>query len=270
MIHYRAHAGDYSKPPPLVVRAVDEVTLSPWTWGWTSPPNASGEQESTVADGVPPDPLDTVTHDGSIDLVYPLPGWTFDARVAGSDARLPSEPLAEGDAVVRVDLTGAPDPAEIWIVGRAGPGNYELIVSFVAARTPSDGDQQLGGDSVAATLDAGRFGEELGTASVGPPIVDPQPWPIGTIYTDIEPGALVVDFVAPDPECVAAEVTASIGRGGAILVELIVEDDSPAGGCVGSAQANQVRVALSEPIGERRIYTSTITDVLPLADRRLA
>jgi hypothetical protein len=105
-----------------------------------------------------------------------------------------------------------------------------------------------------------RYGEEIGFGAVGTPIDVPQPWPINTIYTDLEPQTLVVEFIPPNPDCIAAQANATIGRGGAILVGLWVEGNPTDGPCTASGERNQARVPLAEPIGDRRIYTSTIAD----------
>ncbi len=112
-----------------------------------------------------------------------------------------------------------------------------------------------------------RHGVEIGSGSVGPAIESPKPWPTLTIYVDAEPGALLVDFAPPNPDCIAAEATATIGRGGAILVSLWVEDAPTLGeSCTGGADDRQVRISLSEPVGDRRIYTSTVPEVGPAAE----
>ena len=87
-------------------------------------------------------------------------------------------------------------------------------------------------------------------------------WPINTIYTDETPGALVVEFTPPDPDCIAATANAVIGRAGAILVRLSVDDSPNDGGCADGAAVNHVLVPLDEPLGDRRIYT-LLGDELP-------
>lgn len=100
-----------------------------------------------------------------------------------------------------------------------------------------------------------QLGDEIGFGSVGPPIESPEPWPTLTIYSGFEPGILGVDFSPPDPTCVAAQASATVGRGGAILVRLWVENTGPvAEPCPGSADVAQVRIVLTEPIGDRHIY----------------
>lgn len=103
-----------------------------------------------------------------------------------------------------------------------------------------------------------RKGEIIGSGSIGPPIDVPQPWPVGTVYTDLEPQTLIVDFVPPNPNCIAARASATIGRGGAILVGVSVESDRDDAPCPASADSNQIRIPLTEPLGDRRIYTSTV------------
>lgn len=253
-------AGDYLMPPPLLVRGLNEAVLQPWTWGWTSPLMDSGEQESTVADGIPPDPLATVAHNGFVELVYPLPGWTFTARVGGSDSILPTEVATAGDAVVRIDLSGTADGSEIWIVGSASPGFYELHVSFTAVQRPTGVDVGSSDGEARAGEDASRLGEEIGFGSIGPQIELPQMWSIGTIYADLEPQVLFVDFAPPNQRCIAAQAKAEIGRGGAILVTLWIDEDRTDKPCLSSAEGNQIRIPLSEPLRDRRIYASTVPD----------
>lgn len=104
-----------------------------------------------------------------------------------------------------------------------------------------------------------RSGEEIGSGSIGPPISVPQAWPVGTIYTDLEPQTLVVDFVPPNQQCIVARANATIGRGGAVLVTLFVDAERLDGDCPDGADSNQVRVSLYEPLGDRRVYTKTET-----------
>lgn len=101
------------------------------------------------------------------------------------------------------------------------------------------------------------YGDEIEAASIGPPVTDPQPWPIDTIYTDQQPEALVVEFTPPNPDCIAASAIATIGRGGAILVRLITDDTTGAETCPDGAGINQIVIPLAEPLGERRVYTLT-------------
>jgi hypothetical protein len=112
-----------------------------------------------------------------------------------------------------------------------------------------------------------RQGEVIGVGSIGPQLVSAQPWPIGTIYSDLEPQTLIVDFIPPNPDCVAAQADASIGRGGAILVSVWVDAERTDEPCTASADSNQIRVALTESIGDRRIYTSTVADTAGASER---
>jgi hypothetical protein len=139
-------AGDYSMPPALIVRGLDAVLLSPWTWGWTGPPNENGEQESIVADGVPPDPPVVVEHDGVVDLVYPLAGWTFTAFAEIDQATRALTVSSGGDDTSRIDLSAVPNGTLIHVIGGASPGYYELNVSFAsvtAQAAPSASDDPL-------------------------------------------------------------------------------------------------------------------------------
>jgi hypothetical protein len=112
-----------------------------------------------------------------------------------------------------------------------------------------------------------RQGEVIGVGSIGPQLVSAQPWPIGTIFSDLEPQTLVVDVVPPDPGCIAARAEASIGRGGAILVSVWVDAERNGESCTASADGNRIRIALTEPVGDRRIYTSTIADTAGASER---
>lgn len=112
-----------------------------------------------------------------------------------------------------------------------------------------------------------RLGEVIGVGSIGPQLVSAQPWPVGTIFSDLEPNALIVDFIPPDPGCIAAQAEASIGRGGAILVSVWVDAEHTGEPCTARTDSNQIRVALTEPIGDRRIYTSTVADTAGASER---
>jgi hypothetical protein len=107
----------------------------------------------------------------------------------------------------------------------------------------------------------------IGVGSIGPPIVSAEPWPIGTIDSDLEPQTLIVDFIPPNPACVAAQADASIGRGGAILVSVRVDAERTDEPCTASADSNQIRIALTEAISDRRIYTSTVPDTEGASER---
>lgn len=102
------------------------------------------------------------------------------------------------------------------------------------------------------------LGLEVGSAAIGPSFDVRQPWPVGTIYVDLEPGAIVVDFVPPEPGCIAAEVTATVGRGGAIRVDLFVDGERESGAeCADGAIGNDIVLALPDAIRERGFYTTT-------------
>lgn len=112
-----------------------------------------------------------------------------------------------------------------------------------------------------------RQGEVIGVGSIGPQLASAQPWPIGTIYSDLEPQTLIIDFIPPNPDCIAARADASIGRGGAILVSVWVDAERTDEPCTASADSNQIRIALTEAIGDRRIYTSTVADTAGASER---
>jgi hypothetical protein len=105
-----------------------------------------------------------------------------------------------------------------------------------------------------------RQGEVIGVGSIGPQLVSAQPWPIGTIYSDLEPQTLIVDFIPPNPDCVAAQADASIGRGGAILVSVWVDAERTDEPCTASADSNQIRVALTESRGGPRDAIDRVSD----------
>lgn len=106
-------------------------------------------------------------------------------------------------------------------------------------------------------------GRELGHGSTGATITAPTPWPIALIQPDHTTDTLVVVFTPPDSNCaIAARATASEGRGGAVLVGLVVES-APTGAhvpCGPDTGPARVHVPLDEPIDGRRIYTTTTTD----------
>lgn len=91
--------------------------------------------------------------------------------------------------------------------------------------------------------------------------MSPVPHPTLTIYVDQPPGVLFVEFLPLDQSCIAAEATATVGRGGAILVSLFVDGAHPVGAdCPDGADLPRVPVRLTEPRGDRRIYTSTVAE----------
>ena len=227
-------AGDYTMPPPLVVRGLDEATLEPWTWGWTSPPNDDGEQESIVADGVPLEPLQAVTNEGFVDLVYPLSNWTFNARVEGDDSLLPIEATTEDGDSYRLDLAEVVDGSTITIVGLASPGYYELVVSFTAVRalTPDPSIETFEvspanpgpGDTFEATFDAdnlrgGYFTLQQWSGSEWLPAVfllesdaETQPATWSTIEDGIETQDYGIEGVGPDGLVMPDDLDAGIWR----------------------------------------------------------
>lgn len=123
------------------------------------------------------------------------------------------------------------------------------------------------GDRLPSAGAVTRQGEVIGVGSIGPQLVSAQPWPIGTIYSDLEPQTLIVDFIPPNPQCVAAQADASIGRGAAILVSVWVDAERTDEPCTASADGKQIRIALTESIGDRRIYTSTVADTAGASER---
>ena len=66
---------------------------------------------------------------------------------------------------------------------------------------------------------------------------------------------------------IAAQADASIGRGGAILVSVWVDAECTDEPCTASADSKQIRIALTEAIGDRRIYTSTVPDTAGASQR---
>lgn len=164
---------------------------------------------------------------------------------------------------------GPPTEAVEWIVTVTTlPSASTSTADVVATSRNNPLDNDADPTNNTATVEATRTGAEIGSGSIGPPIAVPQPWPTGTTFSGFEPQVLDVDFAAPDEECIAAQANATIGRGGAILVTLFVDAERLTGPCVDGADSNQVRIQLSEPVGDRRIYTidETNQDAEQLAD----
>lgn len=182
----------------------------------------------------------------------------------------------DGIAVDACDPGGSSAPASYRVPDELGPGDYTLCRGFeldaagcamftVVPLADSDDPDAVPlttlppeipvvPDTIPAA-EATRIGEEIGSGSIGPPIAVPQPWSNGTIYSDLEPQALFVEFIPPNPQCIAAQAKATIGRGGAILIEVFVDGERSNGPCADSADGNRIRISLSEPLGNRRIYT---------------
>ena len=138
-----------------------------------------------------------------------------------------------------------------------------MVGTVACAEPTTNGDSGTVGESstsvpVPATAAPGT---ELGRGAIGGALVSPVPHPTLTIYVDQPPGVLSVEFLPPDQSCIAAEPTATVGRGGAILVSLFVDGEHVAGAeCPDGADHPRVPVPLAEPLGDRRIYTSTVAE----------
>lgn len=207
-------------------------------------------------------PLATVAYDAEVGKIYPVldfedPTGDGEERACTADAN----PHAIVVAIPRLDLPD--DDFDIWVERNDPPACCAAEVTPVEAGElgtfePTD----TSGPRYGSRPVVDRLGEEIGRGATGPPLTSSRPWPIDTIYTDQTPGALVVEFAPQDPDCIAATANAVIGRAGAILVRLRVEDSPNDGGCVDSAPVNQVLLPLDEPLGDRRIYT-LLADELP-------
>lgn len=158
-------------------------------------------------------------------------------------------------AVTACGASRLASPSAVTTVGSGGAA--VTVVPDRAVDTPPVPPSPSDPPSTPASTVPGQ-GTEIGFGRIGAVITLPQPWPVGTVDADAEPGALLVDFVPPDPGCIAAQATAEIGRGGAILVSLWVEGAPAADGCRGGAGTNRIRIPLAEPLGDRRTYTSTV------------
>ena len=100
---------------------------------------------------------------------------------------------------------------------------------------------------------------EIGSASTGRTITNPIPWDPGTIYIDdATPEFFELDINPPDPDCVAAEATATVGRGGAILLSVFIDGDHvPGAPCLHESGNNRLPLTIDEPLAGRRIYTDS-------------
>ena len=185
------------------------------------------------------------------DLTPEQQAETVPVTINGYDTEVRPPATGSGGQNVRFvfPATASPaDPCNVWMINANTPMDVDQFVSLLDVV-----DMEL--------LDEQRLqGEEIGFAAIGPRIDVAEPWPIGTIYTDREPQTLIIDFTPPNQECIAAQATATIGRGGAILISLSVDAERPDGSCASGADTNEIRIPLAEPIGERRVYTSTIPD----------
>ena len=137
-----------------------------------------------------------------------------------------------------------------------------IWLAFVVATSCGDGESAT---SVAASGETPSVtpapGTELGRGAIGGALASPTPHSTLTVFTGLQPGALSVEFLPPDQSCIAVEATATVGRGGAIRVSLFVDGAHVAGAdCPDGADLPRVPVPLTEPLGDRRIYTSTIAE----------
>lgn len=207
-------------------------------------------------------PLTMVAYDAEVGRTYPVldfedPTGDGEERVCTADAN----PHAIVVAIPRLDLPD--DDFDIWVDRDDPPACCAAEVTPVKAGELATFDPtDTSGPRYGSRPAVDRLGEEIGRGATGPPLTSSQPWPIDTIYSDQTPRALVVEFAPHDPDCIAATANAVIGRAGAILVRLRVEDSPNDGGCADGATVNQVLVPLDEPLGDRRIYT-LLADELP-------
>lgn len=173
--------------------------------------------------------------------------------------------IAQGQPDLLIDsvLLAGPDGYEWPAVAGVGTIAVSDAASTVIVRSESvePGGATRSPDDLRLIAQLVKNGApEIGSGSIGPPIAVPQAWPVGTIYSDLEPQTLVVDFVPPNEQCIVAQANATIGRGGAVLVSLFVDAERLDGECPDGADSNRIRVPLSEPLEDRRIYTRTEAD----------
>jgi len=130
-----------------------------------------------------------------------------------------------------------------------------VIAPTTAADTTAPAEPSSGGNPDVTTT----AGAQIGRASTGPAITNPIPWDPGTIYIDDNaPELFELDYNPADPECIAAEATATIGRGGAILLSLFVDGDHvPGTPCPGESGTNRIPLTIDEPLAGRRTYVDS-------------
>ena len=163
-------------------------------------------------------------------------------------------PEATGTSPLSVETDDGPTAT----VGRAENSVASTPSSRPDSKTvdaPTTAPVVAGEESIISTTP----GTEIGRASTGPPIGRPIPWDTGTIYLDpATPEFIELGFVPADPNCIAAEVTATIGRGGAVLLSLFVDGTHVTGDpCAGESGTSRLSLTLNEALAGRRIYTDT-------------
>lgn len=119
-------------------------------------------------------------------------------------------------------------------------------------------DDDTGDDDSADEAPTGD-GVPIGSGNVGGPVVDPQPYPIDSIdILESFPEQLMVNFTGGDPNCTAADATASID-GDVVLVELEVgiTEDALTRSCVAGTDVEQsVTIALDEGLDGRDVVAA--------------
>lgn len=200
-------------------------------------------------------PLKDVAYDPEVARVFPV--LDFEDPVADGEERACTSDDNPHAIVVAIERSDLPDSDfAFWVEQDDPPACCINNVTRVAAGELDTADPDATtGPRTGAREEVVGYGTELGSASIGPALIDPQPWPIDTIYTDQQPDALVIEFTPPDPDCIAASATATIGRGGAILARLQVNDATGVETCLESGGTNQIVLPLSEPLDEQRVYT---------------
>lgn len=139
--------------------------------------------------------------------------------------------------------------------GSDDPDEPEPTVTDAASdvSAPSDADPTATTGSPPPSADAA--GGVIGTGNVGGPVVDAQPHPIdGIDIAESYPEQLIVRFTSGDPNCTAADATASVD-GDRVVVSLVVgiTEDALTRSCLAGDVEQSVTISLDEGLDGRDV-----------------
>jgi hypothetical protein len=169
-----------NKPSPVVLLLDDgAVSLRPWAYCWSGPPDDSGSASGICADGYAETAsLDDVGSPGSVDFWFGVSGWEFQATFTELGAKCPRQYTLDaqptGDKTFRLDPAGPAGRYRVDFFGRGasdvedGPDG-DVAASFVWT-TPVDGPIEQPAGYLALVTDDGprytSYGVELGISDL--------------------------------------------------------------------------------------------------------
>lgn len=156
-----------------------------------------------------------------------------------------------GLAACGSDDSGEPLPPPL----DTGAAGTEPDTSDGAATEPGGSGPDSGSDVPPARSD-----QVLGTGNLGGNVVDPKPHPIDRIdIAESFPEQLMVRFTSGDPNCTAADATAT-ATGAAVIVtlEVGITEETLSRSCLAGDFEQTVSIALDEGLDGREVFAAEI------------